>query len=187
MSITDELRKWAGGSTISSWTAEHLTAIADRIDAEHQKQMAERRRSCVFYDAERNYCKVHDEGDMAELGYVRLPVDADGVPIRIGDVMEGVDKYDSLKKVKGEVITVSFESDGIVDVAIQAWSSDGKSWHRAYLDPDASIYRHYQPPTVEDVLREMLDAWGELPSNATNEAIVAEYAKRLKLAEGEDA
>ena len=41
-------------------------------------------------------------------------------------------------------------------------------------------------PTVEDVLREMLDAWGELPSNATNEAIVAEYAKRLRLAEGED-
>ena len=41
-------------------------------------------------------------------------------------------------------------------------------------------------PTVEDELREMLDAWGELPSNATNEAIVAEYAKRLRLAEGED-
>lgn len=38
-------------------------------------------------------------------------------------------------------------------------------------------------PTVEDVLREMLDAWGELPSNATNEAIIAEYANKLKLAD----
>ena len=38
-------------------------------------------------------------------------------------------------------------------------------------------------PTVEDVLREMLDAWGELPSNATNEAIVAEYAAKLQLRE----
>ena len=35
---------------------------------------------------------------------------------------------------------------------------------------------------VEDVLREMLDAWGELPSNVTNEAIVAEYAAKLRLA-----
>ena len=37
-------------------------------------------------------------------------------------------------------------------------------------------------PTVEDVLAEMLDAWGELPSNVTNEAIIAEYAAKLRLA-----
>ena len=41
-------------------------------------------------------------------------------------------------------------------------------------------------PTVEDVLAEMLDVWGELPSNVTNEAIIAEYATKLRLA-GEDA
>jgi hypothetical protein len=189
MSITDELRKVAAKTECANGRCEKLyrgdlERIADRIDAEHEKQMAERRRSCVFYDAERNYCKVHDEGDMAELGYVRLPVDADGVPIRIGDVMEGVDKYDSLKKVKGEVITVSFESDGIVDVAIQAWNSDGKSWHRAYLDSGASVYRHYHAPTVEDVLEEFVARWldthhDDLPS------LKAEYAAKLQLKEDE--
>lgn len=102
MSITDELRKYAQGWRENPNLMDDLDAgdidgllgdfehIADRIDAEHEQQMAERRRSCVFYDAERNYCKVHDEGDMAELGYVRLPVDADGVPIHFGDVMEWV-------------------------------------------------------------------------------------------------
>ena len=44
--------------------------------------------------------------------------------------------------------------------------------------------RLFKPrPTVEDVLREMLDAWGELPSNVTNEAIIAEYAAKLRLKE----
>lgn len=47
--------------------------------------------------------------------------------------------------------------------------------------------RLFRPkPTVEDVLAEMLDVWSELPSNVTNEAIIAEYAAKLRLA-GEDA
>ena len=43
--------------------------------------------------------------------------------------------------------------------------------------------RLFRPkPTVEDVLAEMLDVWSELPSNVTNEAIIAEYAAKLRLA-----
>ena len=44
MSITDELRKEARGLDRYVYTAEqaeHLTAIADRIDAEHQKALDE--------------------------------------------------------------------------------------------------------------------------------------------------
>lgn len=188
MSITDELREWASVEVPYKY-GHQLNAIADSIDAKHERLMAERRRSCVFYDAERNYCKVHDEGDMAEPGYVRLPVDTDGVPIRIGDVMEGVDKYDSLKKVKGKVITVSFESDGIVDVAIQAWNSDGKSWHRAYLDSGASVYRHHHEPTVEDVLIKMLEKAVGYSDAHTTVALnaIAEYSAKLRLAgDGEE-
>lgn len=109
--------------------------------------------------------------------YVRLPKDADGVSIHIGDVMEGVDKYDSLKKVMGKVITISFESDEAVDVAIQAWSDDGKSWHRAYLDPYASVYRHHHEPTVEDVLlefaKEVQTCWDTVDT-------ITEYADRIR-------
>lgn len=79
MSITDELRKWAEDSTLSSWTAEHLTAIADRIDAEHESACAE----------------AYGNGVMSvpialdESAWVELPKDADGEYIHIGDVMEG--------------------------------------------------------------------------------------------------
>lgn len=142
MIITDELRKYADRlSDEAARKSEHgfspvamkLEGIADRIDAEHEAMLVDARKT-VYQ------------------GYIELPKDADGEYIRIGDEMEGVDKYDSLKKVMGKVITVSFESDGIVDVAIRAWNSDGKSWRRAYLDPDASVYRHHHAPTVEDVL-----------------------------------
>ena len=122
--------------------------------------------------------------------YVPLPNDEDGVPIHIGDEMEGVNKYDSLKKAMGKVITVSFESDGITDVAIQVWGSDGKSWHRVYLDPNANIYRHYHEPTVEDVLEKALNKAAMLdreegywPSAADITNFVNELAPKLRLKE----
>ena len=111
-SVTGELREWA--KKLTHWwydpvknecvyttntmppsidtirLDERLVAIADRIDTEHERLMAERRRSCVFYDAERNYCSVHDEGDMVGLGYARLPVDADGKYWHIGDKAKSV-------------------------------------------------------------------------------------------------
>ena len=190
MSITDELREWAHGFN-GPWkrNEEMLLAIADRIDAEHERAI-----DAMWEDAKSH---MTDES-MAEHGWVRLPTDADGVPIRMGDVMEGADKYDSLKKVRGKVITISFESDGIVDVAIKAWNSDGRSWHRAYLDQDASVYRHYHEPTVEDVLRDVVtlchNTWKEGSAfefydvdDVMKSSNIAEYAAKLRLAEGEDA
>jgi len=167
MSITDELREWVRDGKGS------LLAIADRIDAEHERELRETGEDIVR-DVKREW--------------VRLPLDADGVPIRIGDVMEGADKYDSLKKVVGKVIAVSFESDGVVDVAIQAWNSDGISWHRAYLDQYASVYRHHHEPTVEDVLREFAERYLDyegVPSagrRGIGEALMDEYAAKLRLA-----
>ena len=166
MSITDELREWAKGSTLSSWTAERLTAIADRIDETHESACAE----------------AYGNGVMSvpialdESAWVKLPVDADGVPIHFGDML---DQF-------GTPMTVFAMSDPDPDQGdcmlelITDGISDG-TWVRARK------MRHHHAPTVEDVLREMLDAWGELPSNATNEAIVAEYAAKLRLAESEEA
>lgn len=48
-----------------------------------------------------------------------------------------------------------------------------------WLKKNEGLFR--PKPTVEDVLAEMLDAWGELPSNVTNEAIIAEFAAKLRL------
>ena len=81
MGITDELRLWAARE-LASWKMareryDDLIAIADRIDKEHERGMA---------DAELSAAPT--EAQLSELGYVKLPVDADGVPIHVGDEME---------------------------------------------------------------------------------------------------
>jgi hypothetical protein len=159
MSITDELREWFKDRLFMGNGYAELTAIADRIDMEHERLMVERADRYSELRAEMNNC------------YIELPKDADGVPIHVGDVMEWPTTGETFEVVGiGEGTLFYVESD----------DADHAEW------TVASTKRHHHAPTVEDVLREMLDAWGELPSNATNEAIVAEYAKRLTLAE-EDA
>jgi hypothetical protein len=79
MSITDELREWAHGFN-GPWrrNEEMLLAIADRIDAEHERELRETGEDIVR-DVRREW--------------VRLPLDADGVPIRVGDVMDSKVDY----------------------------------------------------------------------------------------------
>jgi hypothetical protein len=167
MSITGELREYTKHYSVAGSKKDTmLSSIADRIDAEHQKAIRE----------------LNNLSDTSML----LPVDANGETIHVGDEMEGVDKYDSLKKVMGKVITVSFESNGVVDVAVQVWDSDGKSWHRAYLDPDASVYRHDHKPTVEDVMVEFATDWECAQDGEDKTAVLKEYASKLRLANSEE-
>ena len=153
MSITDELREWAKGDGLRAGMSlrtarDQALAIADRIDAEHERTLG--------------------EWDYWESTHVELPKDADGVPIHIGDVMENI----VCPSVHREVTGVGAE-------CFYGWD-DGNG---RYSQFDVSCSRHHHAPTVEDVLREMLDAWGELPAEETNEAIVAEYAAKLQLRE----
>jgi len=145
MSITDELREWVRDGKGS------LLAIADRIDAEHEK-------------AEQDLIDANNQMEQLCECSIRLPVDADGVPIHVGDVL-----------TDGEY---TFRVDELAVFGDGSWSirnEDGNAWA-------ACDVTHHHEPTVEDVLREMLDAWGELPSNATNEAIIADYAAKFRLA-----
>lgn len=159
MSITDELRKWMGRTTIRFddsryllGTDEELTAIADRIDAEHERQLE------VLYR------------DMSDAEWMRLPKDADGVPIHIGDVMDGT--CPSGKHVNG---TVNAIGDGVFWLSNVQFS----------LKPD--YMHHYHAPTVEDVLREMADrCYADEDEPRDRDAIVAEFAAKLRLAGGDD-
>ena len=159
MSITDELREWAHGFN-GPWrrNEEMLLAIADRIDAEHERELRETDEDIVR--------DVRHE-------WVRLPLDADGKPINIGDVMEWPD---------GE----TFEVVGIGQGTLFYVDGDGG----ALADwTHASTKRHHHAPTVEDVLREFAN---EVYADADNEIrdrdfLCAKYAKRLTLAESEDA
>lgn len=163
MSITDELRAWA---------KEHLSrssilAIADLIDAEHQK--------CI--DGLWEDAKYHlSDESLTEQGWVRLPKDADGEYIRIGDVMDS--RVDYL--FDGKPFTVR-----ALVLCEDGWEvADGHFGNR--YEPDS--LRHHHAPTVEDVLREMLykaHIYDEREMELLPD-LIAEYAKRLTLAEGEN-
>lgn len=167
--ITTELRDMAErycnykDSNIVKFREEEFERLCDNIDAIHA-------------GLERDYataCRVNEHQDKEYIDLAKrydktitLPLDADGVPIRIGDVMEWPDGDDEPFEVVGigENGTLFYMYDDSCE-----WTNAKNKVHHA--------------PTVEEVLREMLDAWGELPSNATNEAIIAEYADKLKLAD----
>ena len=140
MAITDELREWIG--TISwlddsvSSAHKNVLAIADRIDAEHERMF----RSLTI-DTE----PMTDES-MAEHGWVRLPLDADGVPIHMGDVV----RYDNLGN-KGEPFEVK-------EITYRHGCEDEVGDGEQYGTIVAITVRHHHAPTVEDVLREFADA-----------------------------
>lgn len=159
MSITDELREWAEGNTLRAGMSlrvarDQALAIADRIDAEHELEVTEA------------HAKGMHEGFAADKGprdFVELPKDADGEYIHIGDVMEW--------PTTGETFEVVGIGDGVL-----FYVDDGNEqadW------TGASTKRH--APTVEDVLREFADKWMDVQPCREPE-IIAEYAKRLRLA-----
>lgn len=189
MSITDELRQVAAKTEEANGRCGKLyrgdlDRIADRIDAEHQKALDE-------WKAEhgqmwlKGYSECHAElmegnetlaSDLERCGWVRLPVDADGVPIRVGDV------------VTMQLLFGGESKPLVVDRMELSHGRDGDLWCIA-LDTDEgcwnqpSLMRHYTPPTVEDVLREFAD---EVRRCCDTADTIAEYAKRLRLAgEGE--
>lgn len=185
MSITDELRKWAEDNTLRDrvlttcppqhvihGVLETLLRIADRIDAEHESACAE-----AYGNGVMSVPIAIDESQ-----WVKLPVDADGEPIRIGDVMEWPDG--STAEVVGIGPDTFFYVEDGEDAA--EWSC-------------ASDKIHHHAPTVEDVLREFAQEMNENLGMYTGEAIdadewrdadaktVEKFAVKLRLAnDGEE-
>lgn len=101
--------------------------------------------------------------ELAEHGWIRLPVDADGVPIRVGDWITG--KWDA----KAKVVAVTSDE-------VYWWEPDGCHWCHA------SEVRHYHEPTVEDVLREFAKCWDD-PAHYAKGELVEAFAAKLQLRE----
>ena len=111
------------------------------------------------------------EREVAER-YMELPVDADGVPIRAGDVL-----------TDGEYKFKVFELAAFGDGSWSIRNEDGNAWA-------ACDVTHHHEPTVEDVLREFASAYdrigGEDDEHQKYLNLIAEYAAKLRLAkEGE--
>ena len=109
--------------------------------------------------------------------YVALPLDADGVPIHVGDKVVADD---------GEVFAV-------VHLSLYDWGWRANGWCKdedsGNFDHTISVVcehlRHHYAPTVEDVLREFAERWDD-PTHYAKGELVEEYAAKLRLA-GEDA
>lgn len=178
MSITDELRKWKGNiqtylsSEVVLQLRCELAAIADRIDAEHERAMA---------DAE--LAAAPTEAQLEELGYIKGPVDADGVPIRIGDVVYDCNESPSEK----------------FSVAIMELNKWGWLLLDSYGERnEPGQCHHYHASTVEDALWEFHERMTELGTTdqcvgveradavevllRERAELVAEYAAKLRLA-----
>ena len=106
-------------------------------------------------------------------------LDADEVPVCIGDRMEWV-------RYKDDDPTIVRTVSGIGNGVFFAWSDE----QGRYAQYKANAYRHHHALTVEDVLREFAN---ECLTYATcvDDHEVADaielYAAKLRLAEGEDA
>jgi len=181
MSITDELREAAAELEVRYTHNDHdftdlfyphpsrreFLAIADRIDAEHEAACAE-----AYGNGVMSVPIALDESQ-----WVKLPVDADGVPFRIGD------KVDSDHYEDGTVIGIQYglAANGAIRelVAVRPHGWDTATWH----DPEE--YAHHHAPTVEDVLREFGKGWHEQMSGPETFDIadyVERYAAKLRLA-----
>lgn len=167
MSITTELREWlenaySYGTGENSFKKNYcpwfgwklvLEPMLDRIDAEHESK--------VSYWQGASYKDGYDEGfasaddyftdkreTLKEHGWVKLPVDADGEPIRVGDVVTMQLLFGGESKpLVVDRMELSHGRDG--DLWCVALDTDKGCWNQP------SLMRHYTPPTVEDVLTEL--------------------------------
>jgi hypothetical protein len=155
--ITDELWEYANKAIHRKdymlGLSHDLLCIADRIDEEHER---------ITHNLTDALHKQEDATRELDEKSVLLPMDADGEPIHVGDVMAYADN------------TKPKEVIALVPPAVFL-TEDGPRY--------ADTCRHHHEPTVEDVLREfscVLMGKREFDGDVTE--AVAEYAKRLRLA-----
>ena len=162
MGVTDELREWAKDNTLqdmvlTTYPPQHavhgvletLLRIADRIDAEHQKAVTAAHSNGIT-----------EYGSMVAREYVKLPVDADGVPVRVGDVVE----FCGFDVDRPTVRTV----DGVgADGVFFAWCGE-----RGYQQHEAIRYRHHQPDTWERIIEDAIHAGAAEVNNAVRGNLV---------------
>lgn len=165
MSLTTELRDWAReqrtGNVLTCYPPKH------EIHGVQEDLLAIADRIDIMHKHAIAYVDDRDPKLMVENGWFKLPLDADDVLIRVGDKMTN-GKYVFI------VDHIIFHLSGAVSIC------DLNGVALAACD-----LHHYHEPTVEDILADMLDEWGELPSDEPADKIVAKYAAKLQLKEDE--
>ena len=110
---------------------------------------------------------------MAGPAGVPLPLDADGVQIRLGGRLT----------CNGEVCEVTSLS-----IDREGWNlgTDNYVFDDLRFSSHPELFRHHHAPTVEDVLREFGEWYAHTKGGCDEDGIIAEYAAKLRLAEEGD-
>ena len=164
-SITDELRKWVHEAENDGVIfvdpnsprsdIPELLGIADRIDAEHER----------MYEDLTSGMEPMTEDNMARDGWVKMPVDADGVPIHVGDEMD-----------VGIVFAIGDEGVFMVENGFS-----GKYDVECF---DGFACHHRKPDSWERIIGDALtvgwtnDSWSEVASAEIHDRLV-ERCRRL--------
>lgn len=177
MESVDRLRGFAAIAN-ASMSASAQAIVADLADAIEREAMEERTAAYnEGYDA--GFASADDwaaqhEDAMAEHGWIRLPVDADGDVLHIGELVDEKLPFGG------------YAPPAPIDTMELSRGASGYRWmvkldaeNRALVSP--KLLRHHRAPTVEDVLREFLDAL-DIDRCVDPDATIAEFAKRLRLA-----
>ena len=166
MKSIDKLRKYVTGPArcgISHICEKNILKDLDSIEREVDDMW-----HALTIDA-----KPMTDENMAESGWVRLPLDADGEVIHIGEMVDEKLPFGG------------YAAPAPIDTMELSRGASGYCWmvkldaeNRSLINP--KLLRHHHEPTVEDVLREFL---GEMQANESDpHRTIAEYAGRLRLA-----
>ena len=145
---------------------DNIDAVHAELERDFDRLKAERDSMAAALDAAQG-----EHAYAPESHYMLLPKDADGVPIHVGDVMEWIDP-------NGEFSLVCTVEAVSVDSFI-TWSTESGR----FMQKDAKAYRHYHKPTVENVLKDFIDAWAEWKDGAAMMNPVETFADKLRLAD----
>ena len=114
-----------------------------------------------------------------EREWMRVPVDADNVPIRVGDVVEfGENRNQGIVKAINEHMVIAVHVDDVDDGYIN-YAKYGLLWN-------ADACRHVRERTIEDVLQDAMQ-YGHDDNTVGEraEAQIAKYADEIRAMFGE--
>ena len=165
MESIDKLREYVHGNCATE-NERAILRMADAIEREVEDNARFRAEAEPFHDRLCEAAEAREDVTLWGVDYTALPVDADGEPVHVGDVMEWPDCSTAVVVGVGDG-TFFYVEDG----------EDAAEWSCA------SDKIHHHAPTVEDVLAEFAAKLIER-SGLTNGAAqtIAEYAAKLRLA-----
>ena len=169
----DRLREYVANAPASSMGEMARSIVRNYCDAiereveearerEYQSGREDAEGAAEFADRLCRAAERREDVTLWGVDYTPLPLDADGEPIHVGDVMEWDNGTFTVHELK---------------VTEDGWTTwDEQHGYTVHADE----CRHHHAPTVEDVLREFVDAL-DIDRCDDPDATIAEFAAKLAL------